>query len=134
MLHAVPGRNRTAQVRDRQAPRPAIRGQHSDGERLPARSMHPPTRPIENPLQYKLSMQGVTSSWRGDRAVAQRFLTPSGDSLERGHRSSIREDTSESVPFSPLFAIGERSYHSSSGSSRNTLRTPSLQSALSAVK
>ena len=31
-------------------------------------------------------------------------------------------------------ATGERSYHSSSGSSRNTLRTPSLQSALSAVK
>ncbi len=30
--------------------------------------------------------------------------------------------------------FGERSYHSSSGSSRNTLRTPSLQSALSAVK
>jgi hypothetical protein len=87
-----------------------------------------------------------SQAWTGSRFRV--FLGMGGPPLEVVAYSSrwfvpfqLKQDTGPDaflLPFSPFLlprpAIGERSYHSSSGSSRNTLRTPSLQFALSAVK
>ena len=58
---------------------------------------------------------------------------PSPSSSSKHHCSSVTV-RGPHCEFRVRVPLGERSYHSSSGSSRNTLRTPSLQSALSAVK
>jgi len=58
---------------------------------------------------------------------------PSPSSSSKHHCSSVTVGGPH-CEFRVRVPLGERSYHSSSGSSRNTLRTPSLQSALSAVK